>query len=46
VEVNRQLVASIGDGKDKIKQSEDKDHLLLLVQRENGTFFVPLEQQR
>jgi serine protease Do len=45
VEVNRKVVASVGDVKEEIKQAEDKDHLLLLVQRQSGKFYVPLEQQ-
>lgn len=44
VEVNRKPVASVSDVKEEIKQSEDKDHLLLLVQRQSGKFYVPLEQ--
>jgi serine protease Do len=45
VEVDRHPVDSVDDLKEKIEKSEDKDHLLLLVQRENGKFYVPLEQQ-
>ena len=45
VEVDRHSVHSVNDIKEKIDQSEDKDNLLLLVQRENGKFYVPLEQQ-
>ena len=45
VEVDRHPVESLNDVKEKIDKSEDKDHLLLLVQRENGKFYVPLEQQ-
>ncbi len=45
LEVNRQPVGSVKDVLTKIKQAPDKDHLLLLVQRDNGKFFVPLEQQ-
>lgn len=45
VEVNRHPVNSIDEVKENIAKNEDKDHLLLLVQRENGKFFVPLEQQ-
>jgi serine protease Do len=45
VEVDRHPVKSLNDVKEKIDKSEDKDHLLLLVQRENGKFYVPLEQQ-
>jgi serine protease Do len=43
VEVNRHQVNSVNDVKEQIDKSED--HLLLLVQRDNGKFFVPLEQQ-
>ena len=45
VEVNRHPVDSIEDVKKNIAKSDDEEHLLLLVQRENGKFFVPLEQQ-
>ncbi len=45
VEVNRKSVNSIGEVKETIRQSKDKDHLLLLVQRQNGKFYVPLAQQ-
>jgi serine protease Do len=45
VEVDRHSVNSVNDVKEKIDRSEDKDHLLLLVQRDNGKFYVPLEQQ-
>jgi serine protease Do len=45
VEVDRHSVHSVNDIKENIDKSKDKDHLLLLVQRENGKFFVPLEQQ-
>jgi len=45
VEVDRHSVNSVNDIKEKIDKSKDKDHLLLLVQRENGKFYVPLEQQ-
>jgi serine protease Do len=45
VEVNREPVDSIKDVKDGISQAEDKEHLLLLVQRQDGKFYVPLEQQ-
>ena len=30
------------NAKETIRQSKDKDHLLLLVQRQNGNFYVPL----
>jgi serine protease Do len=45
VEVDRRAVSSVDEVKENIDKSEDKDHLLLLVQRENGKFYVPLEQQ-
>ena len=45
VEVDRRAVSSVDDVKENIDKSKDKDHLLLLVQRENGKFYVPLEQQ-
>jgi serine protease Do len=45
VEVDRHSVNSVNDIKEKIDKSKDKDNLLLLVQRENGKFYVPLEQQ-
>jgi serine protease Do len=45
LEVNRQPVGSVKDVLENINRSKDKDHLLLLVQRGNGTFFVPLGQQ-
>ncbi len=45
IEVNRKAVASVDDVMKNINNAEDKDHLLLLVQRQNGKFYVPLEQQ-
>ena len=45
IEVNRKAVASVNDVIEKINKAEDKDHLLLLVQRQNGKFYLPLEQQ-
>jgi serine protease Do len=45
VEVNREPVDSIADIKKNIRKSDDENNLLLLVQRQNGKFFVPLEQQ-
>ena len=45
VEVNRQAVKSVDEVKENIKKSKDKDNLLLLVQRQDGKFYVPLEQQ-
>jgi serine protease Do len=44
VEVNRQTVRSVKDVKENIDQSKDRGHLLLLVQRQNGKFYVSLEQ--
>jgi serine protease Do len=45
VEVDRHPVDSVDDVREKIGNAMDKDHLLLLVQRNNGKFYVPLEQQ-
>ena len=45
VEVNRNLVNSVDEVKENISQSKDNDPLLLLVQRQEGKFYVPLEQQ-
>ncbi len=45
VEVNRKAVASVADIKETIDESGDNDHMLLLVQREGGKFYVPLERQ-
>jgi serine protease Do len=45
LEVNRRPVGSVQEVLENINRSKDKDHLLLLVQRDNGKFFVPLEQQ-
>jgi serine protease Do len=45
IEVNRQPVNSVKEVKKNINKSKQKDHLLLLVQRQNGKFYVPLEQQ-
>jgi serine protease Do len=45
LEVNRQPVGSVKDVLENINRSKDKDHLLLLVQRDNGKLFIPLEQQ-
>jgi serine protease Do len=42
VAVDRRAVSSVDDVKENIDKSEDKDHLLLLVQREHGKFYVPL----
>ncbi len=45
LEVNRQPVGSVKDVLENIDRSKDKDQLLLLVQRANDKFFIPLEQQ-
>lgn len=45
VEVNRQPVQNIDEVKEQISESKNKDRLLLLVQRQNGKFYIPLEQQ-
>ncbi|MCG6944973.1 MAG: DegQ family serine endoprotease [Deltaproteobacteria bacterium] len=45
VEMDRHSVHSVNDIKENIDKSKDKDHVLLLVQRDNGTFYIPLEQQ-
>jgi serine protease Do len=45
VEVNRNAVKSVDDVKKSISQAKDKDRLLLLVQRQNAKFYIPLEQQ-
>lgn len=45
VEVNRQPVNSVTEVKQNIAKSGDKDNLLLLVQRQNGKFYVPLVTQ-
>jgi serine protease Do len=45
VEVNRNAVKSVDDVKKSISQAKDKNRLLLLVQRQNGKFYIPLEQQ-
>jgi serine protease Do len=44
VEVNRETVESITDLKTAIGDAEEKDRLLLLVQRGSGKFFVPMAQ--
>ena len=43
VEVNREAVDSVSEVKKQLSDSEDQDKLLLLVQRDNGKFYVPLE---
>jgi serine protease Do len=45
VEVNRHPVNSVNEVKENINNSKDKEHLLLLVQRQKGKFYVPLAQQ-
>jgi serine protease Do len=45
LEINRQPVHSVKEAVKNINRSQDKDQLLLLVQRDKGRFFVPLEQQ-
>jgi serine protease Do len=45
VEVERKTVLSVGDVKESLAKSEDKDHLLLLVQRGSGKLYIPLKQQ-
>ena len=45
LEVNRKPVNSVKDVLKNMKQSKDKNQLLLLVQRDKGKFFVGLEQQ-
>ncbi len=42
LEVNRQPVTSVKEALDKINGAQDKDHLLLLVQRGPSKLFVPL----
>lgn len=45
VEVNREAVDSVSDIKNSIRAAEDKDKLLLLVQRQSSKFYVPMEAQ-
>jgi serine protease Do len=45
VEVNRYPVNSVKEVKENIDKSQDENHLLLLVQRQSGKFFVPLKHQ-
>lgn len=45
VEVDRKVVKSIDDVKKILSQAKDKERLLLLVQRQDGKFYIPLEQQ-
>jgi serine protease Do len=42
LEVNRQAVSSMADMMARLKDSKEKDQLLLLVQRQNGKLFIPL----
>jgi serine protease Do len=44
IEVNKQPISSIDDVKEQLSQSKNKDRLLLLVQRQDGTLYIPLEQ--
>ncbi len=44
IEVNKKPVASIDDVKEQISESKNKDRLLLLVKRQDGMLYVPLEQ--
>ena len=43
LEVNRQPISTVKDALDKINGAQNKDNLLLLVQRGNNKLFVPLE---
>jgi serine protease Do len=43
LEVNRQPISSVQDVMEKINGTQDKDHLLLLMQRGPNKLFVPLE---
>ena len=43
LEVNRQAVTSVKEAMSKINGAQEKDHLLLLVQRGPSKLFVPLE---
>jgi len=44
IEVNKKPVSTIDDVKERISQSTNKDRLLLLVQRQDGKMYIPLEQ--
>jgi serine protease Do len=44
LEVNRQPVGSVADLLSKIHGSNNKAQLLLLVQRQNGKLFIPLQE--
>ena len=43
IEGNREAVDSVSEVKQQLRDAEDKDKLLLLVQRDKGKFYVPLE---
>ena len=43
IEVNREAVGSVSEVKKQLSDAKDKDKLLLLVQRDEGKFYVPLE---
>lgn len=45
IEVNRTQVDSVAEVKEELGNADDKDSLLLLVQRQDGKFYVPLEAQ-
>jgi serine protease Do len=45
VEVHRHPVNSVQDVKNTMEKCDNKDPLLLLVQRQDGKFYVPLKQQ-
>jgi serine protease Do len=45
VEVNRESVDSVSEVKKQLGDADDKDKLLLLVQRESGKFYVALEME-
>lgn len=45
IEVNRHAVDSVSAVKKQLGDAQDKDKLLLLVQRENNKFYVPLEME-
>ena len=44
IEVNRKAVTSVDDVKDTIKKAPEKDALLLLVERKDGTMYIPLKE--
>lgn len=46
VEVNRQPVNSVDEVKESVSKSEGEGRLLILVQRQDGKFYVPLKQQQ